>query len=214
MTHPRMNGADLSEGQEQHKIFVKQSLLKFDLPPYFQYLPNGYVFDEKDDEIIKVQSKVWPICKCIDNCSTKVCGCTKSSTQPPFIKLSDDSIRNDAFNPLYVGQMVTECRSSCRCSPVMCPNRMLCFLGRKRLWQMQKKVSAFKTKYCGWGLKAEQFCDIGEFIGPYVGRLVDARYVDDEFISKADYCMNIIGTNFVIDAQCLKTITKNRFYRF
>jgi len=201
MTNSRMNAGDLSEGQEQHKIFVKQSIIKFELPPYFHYLPFGYEFDQDDDEIIKIQSKVWPVCSCSNNCSTKACGCTKSSTQAPFRRLSEDSIRNDAFNPLYVGQMVTECRSDCRCLPIVCPNRMLCFLDEKRIWQVQKKVSVFKTKYCGWGLKAEQFCDVGEYIGPYVGRLVDSRYVDDEFISKADYCMNIIGTNFVIDAQ-------------
>ena len=195
-----MNGADLSSGEEQYKIPIKQSIMKYTAPDPFKYLAHGYEYDKNDPEVLKLLNKVWPACNCRNSCEHGHCACTKSA-QPSFMKSDHDSVRNDAFNPFYVGMMIRECTSRCRCLPIVCKNRMLSFFNNDRVWQMQKKVSVFKTKYCGWGLRAEEFCDVGDFIGPYIGKLIDPRYVDDDFRDKADYCMNIIGSPLVIDAQ-------------
>uniref|UniRef100_A0A162AA92 Histone-lysine N-methyltransferase n=1 Tax=Daucus carota subsp. sativus TaxID=79200 RepID=A0A162AA92_DAUCS len=87
------------------------------------------------------------------------------------------------------------CSKSCRCSET-CNNRP---------FRKGKKIEVVKTENCGWGVKAAESINKGDFVIEYVGEVIDdamceQRFWDMKHMGTQNFYVCEVQRNFTIDA--------------
>ncbi|NXK45963.1 SETB2 methyltransferase, partial [Chauna torquata] len=164
---PLVYDFDISNGAESVPISFCNYIDRARLP-YFKYRraswPRGYYLNN-------LSSMFLDSCDCTDGCidrSKCAClqltarGCHKVSLSPST-KMSHGYSYKRLEGPVPTG--IYECSVSCRCSKMMCQNRVV-------QHGIQVRLQVFNTEKKGWGVRCLDDIDKGTFVCTYAGRLM------------------------------------------
>ncbi|KAF0508029.1 histone-lysine N-methyltransferase SETMAR [Gigaspora margarita] len=137
-------------------------------------------------------------CDCTDNCISEDCGC--KSAHGYFYTTQQSHQRGLNLN-FFVPTSIYECNSSCTCSPIICPNRIV-------QHGIKIPLQVFKTMDGrGWGLRTLRKIFKGMFVCEYAGEIIrteEAKRRWEEMKSDA------MAQNYVL---CLREHVENRILR-
>ncbi|CAG8792253.1 16984_t:CDS:2, partial [Dentiscutata erythropus] len=102
-------------------------------------------------------------CDCTDNCISEDCGCKSTHGYFYTKQYSHKRCLNLNFS---IPTSIYECNSSCTCSPIICPNRIVQH-GIKVPLQVFKSMDGR-----GWGLRTLQKIFEGMFVCEYAGEII------------------------------------------
>lgn len=190
-----MVGKDFSGFPEDLEYITKYEIDSDEIPPYYW---NPY-------------RKT--CCNCVDNdCSDpEKCSCLRL-TRDVHLAHEHPSEQIDAksfgyqHNRLYesIPTGIFECHSSCKCTK-SCGNRVV----QKPL---SHRLEIFKTKDCGWGVRALNDLPKGAFISRYVGDLLPDAELDERATDTGDTYFFTLSTreNVDLDARRSKRTKKSK----
>lgn len=112
-----------------------------------EYVPHGIIIP--DDPPIG--------CSCKKNCTSSDECCNEMSG---FAAVYDER-KNILIAP---GSPIFECNKKCKCT-ASCSNRVV-------QHDSKVKVCIYKTRKCGWGVKASQIIQKGQFVARYIGEII------------------------------------------
>lgn len=169
----------------ENNVDLEQPPLSFSHTP--KYIPRCGIIISDDPPIG---------CDCAKNCVSSDDCCNQMAG---FSKVYN-SHKNIIIKP---GYPVFECNKKCRCS-AKCSNRVV---------QLGSSINVciYKTKNCGWGVKAKSIIQKGQFVGNYVGEIITVEESEHrlennlsrldlmwnlDFDDAQDYKYTIDGTHF------------------
>lgn len=119
-------------------------------------------------------------CACKKNCLSSDECCNQLAGRDSGVYNADKTIKVSVGTPIY------ECNKKCKCSSE-CSNRVV---------QLGSKVNVciYKTKKCGWGVKASQNIKRGQFVGEFIGEVITVEESEDRLeknFSVTDYMWNL-----------------------
>ncbi len=148
---------DISNGRENKKIRCLNTFKTKEPPPVFHYVKES-TFGEGHLAVNEHPEHLVSCCDCEDDCrdSTK-CACAQANDGSfPY---------NRRRQLLRQRDVIYECNFRCKCHQSRCKNRVV---GRG----IQVSLEVFKTKLCGWGVRALEDIPAGTFVCEYVGEII------------------------------------------
>lgn len=152
---------DISNGRENNKLPAVSYKRNDKAPKDYHYVTN-YIQYEPLSVDVSIQNMA--SCKCSDDCTDGGCYCSsghKSGRSYDSRGRLAPEYNVDAPEVLY------ECNAACKCNRKNCKN-MVIQAGPKC------KLTLFRTKSRGWGVRTMETLDRGTFVGVYSGELISA----------------------------------------
>ncbi|XP_050428289.1 histone-lysine N-methyltransferase Su(var)3-9-like isoform X1 [Adelges cooleyi] len=165
---------DINTVSVGHTIHVENNIDLEGPPKLFTYITKSIT----NKNIIVPEDP--PIgCSCSSNCSSSNNCCNEMSGYSSVY----NSFKSITISP---GCPVFECNKKCKCSS-NCYNRVV---------QLGSKVDVciFKTKKCGWAVKANQNINKGQFVAEYIGEIITVEESEmriENGSSSSDYMWNL-----------------------
>ncbi|XP_050527592.1 histone-lysine N-methyltransferase Su(var)3-9-like isoform X2 [Daktulosphaira vitifoliae] len=157
-----------------HKVKIENNIDLEGPPKYFTYTTKCVT---NEDVVVPEDPPIG--CNCSKNCYNSSDCCNEISGYSSVY----DTLKNITISP---GCPVFECNKKCNCSHE-CNNRVV---------QLGSKVDicVFKTKKCGWAIKAAQNIKKGQFVAEYIGEIISVEESETRLeneTSSSNYMWNL-----------------------